>query len=59
MDGFMVLDDPFTDFDDDRRRAASNCISAFAGEKQMIVLTCHAHHAADLGGNRIELKKTT
>ena len=59
MDGFMVLDDPFTDFDDDRRRAASNCINTFAGEKQMIVLTCHAHHAEDLGGHRIELQKTT
>ena len=59
MDGFMVLDDPFTDFDDGRRLAASECINAFAMEKQMIVLTCHAHHGEDLGGHRIELKKTT
>lgn len=59
MEGFMVLDDPFTDFDNARRVLASKCIQSFADEKQMIVLTCHQQHAKDLGGHCIELKKTT
>ena len=59
MEGFMVLDDPFTDFDDGRRVSASKCIQSFATDKQMIVLTCHEQHAKDMGGHRIELKKST
>ncbi|MFM7639468.1 MAG: AAA family ATPase [Bacteroidota bacterium] len=59
MDGFVVLDDPFTDFDAGRRKAASQFLQDFATEKQVFVLTCHPDHAADLAGNRIELKKTT
>ena len=59
MDGFVVLDDPFTDFDISRRKAASKFLQDFAGQKQVFVMTCHSEHAADLGGHRIELKKTT
>jgi len=59
MDGFVVLDDPFTDFDAGRCKAASQFLQDFATEKQVFVLTCHPDHAADLAGNRIELKKTT
>jgi len=59
MDGFVVLDDPFTDFDAGRRKAASQFLQDFATEKQVFVLTCHPDHASDLAGNRIELKKTT
>jgi exonuclease SbcC len=59
MDGFVVLDDPFTDFDISRRKAASKFLQDFAGQKQVFVMTCHSEHAADLGGHRIELKRTT
>ena len=59
LDGFLVLDDPFTDFDEGRRKGASQFLQDFAQQKQVFVMTCHSEHAADLGGHRIELKKTT
>lgn len=59
LDGFLVLDDPFTDFDEGRRKGASQFLQDFAQQKQVFVMTCHLDHAADLGGHRIELKKTT
>lgn len=59
LEGFMVLDDPFTDFDIGRRKSASQFLRDFAGQKQLFVLTCHEDHATDLAGHRIELKKTT
>jgi uncharacterized protein YhaN len=59
LDGFLVLDDPFTDFDEGRRSGASQFLQDFAQQKQVFVMTCHSDHAADLGGHRIELKKTT
>lgn len=59
LEGFMVLDDPFTDFDMGRRKSASQFLRDFAGQKQLFVLTCHEDHATDLAGHRIELKKTT
>jgi DNA repair exonuclease SbcCD ATPase subunit len=55
MEGFLVLDDPFTDMDPDRRRAAQRCLGAFAEERQVIFFTCHPDHAAevvDLSGAR-------
>jgi uncharacterized protein YhaN len=59
LDGFLVLDDPFTDFDEGRRRGASQFLQDFAQQKQVFVMTCHSDHAEDLGGHRIELQKTT
>lgn len=59
LDGFVVLDDPFTDFDIGRRKAASKFLQDFAEQKQVFVLTCHEEHAKDLAGHCIELKKTT
>lgn len=59
MDGFVVLDDPFTDFDKGRRKAASRFLQDFAMKKQVFVLSCHTDHANDLGGHRIQLQKTT
>ena len=48
MDGFLVLDDPFTDMDDARRLAAGQAIGAFAKGRQVILFTCHPTHARDL-----------
>jgi uncharacterized protein YhaN len=59
LDGFLVLDDPFTDFDEGRRKGASQFLQDFAQQKQVFVMTCHSDHAEDLGGHRIELQKTT
>ena len=44
-EGFMLMDDPLTDMDPDRRRCAVNAINDFAGKYQVIVLTCHPEHA--------------
>jgi energy-coupling factor transporter ATP-binding protein EcfA2 len=48
MEGFLVLDDPFTDMDDARRLAAGQAIGAFAKDRQVILFTCHPTHARDL-----------
>lgn len=49
MEGFLVLDDAFTDMDPDRRRAAEQCLGAFAQTRQVIFFTCHPGHARELG----------
>jgi exonuclease SbcC len=46
-DGFLLLDDPFVDLDPARQESA--------GDKQVILFTCHPAHAALLRGHRIEL----
>ena len=56
--GFIVLDDPLVDMDADRQKAASEVIRGFASEKQVILFTCHPHHAELLGGNTIDLSLT-
>jgi uncharacterized protein YhaN len=48
MEGFLVLDDPFTDMDPARRRAAEHCLGEFAKRHQVIFFTCHPDHARDL-----------
>ncbi|MGD9417462.1 MAG: ATP-binding protein [Verrucomicrobiota bacterium JB025] len=48
MDGFLLLDDPFTDMDHARRRAAAGAIGAFAECRQVLFFTCHPDHASEL-----------
>lgn len=48
MDGFLVLDDAFTDMDPGRRLAAAQCLGAFAQNRQVIFFTCHPNHAREL-----------
>jgi exonuclease SbcC len=53
--GFVIMDDPLVDLDPDRQWKAAEAIKDFAGDKQLIILTCHPSHARLLGGNQIEL----
>lgn len=48
MDGFFLLDDPFTDMDSARRAAAVQALAAFAEKHQVLFFTCHPDHARDL-----------
>ena len=48
MDGFFLLDDPFTDMDSSRRAAAVQAIGAFAENHQVMLFTCHPDHAGEL-----------
>ncbi len=48
MDGFFLLDDPFTDMDTTRRTAAVQAIGAFAENHQVLFLTCHPEYADEL-----------
>jgi exonuclease SbcC len=45
MDGFLMLDDPFTELDPDRRAFAAGVLKEMAGDKQVILYTCHPEHA--------------
>jgi DNA repair protein SbcC/Rad50 len=52
-EGFMVMDDPLTDMDPQRRLQAAKAFMEFAGRHQIILLTCHPEHAdvlAQAGG---------
>lgn len=42
---FLILDDPFISLDDRRRKRAMGLISAIAGERQIIYLTCSESRA--------------
>ena len=55
LDGFLILDDPLVDLDEERQRAASQVIQGFSKGKQVILFTCHPDHAGLLGGNIIRL----
>jgi exonuclease SbcC len=46
--GFLLMDDPFTDMDPARRKAAAQAIGEFAKERQVLFLTCHPVHAEEL-----------
>jgi len=46
--GFLLLDDPFTDMDPARRTAAAHAIGDFAQQRQVVFLTCHPEHAKEL-----------
>ena len=48
MEGFLVLDDPFTDMDPDRRIAAARCLDEFAKRSQVLFFTCHPEHRREL-----------
>jgi exonuclease SbcC len=48
MDGFFLLDDPFTDMDTTRRAAAIQAIGTFAAKHQVLFFTCHPDHAGEL-----------
>lgn len=45
MDGFLMLDDPFTELDPKRRRHAAELLQEMAMGKQVILFTCHPEHA--------------
>jgi DNA repair exonuclease SbcCD ATPase subunit len=48
--GFLMLDDPFVQFDKDRMAVAAGIVREFTDHAQVIVFTCHDHHAARLEG---------
>ena len=54
--GMLMLDDPLVDLDPRRQEKAAKAFRDFAEQKQVIIFTCHPHHAELLGGNRIELE---
>jgi DNA repair exonuclease SbcCD ATPase subunit len=49
--GFLMLDDPFVQFDKSRMAVAAGIVRKFSEKAQVIVLTCHDHHAARLEGD--------
>jgi uncharacterized protein YhaN len=59
MDGFFLLDDPFTDMDSTRRAAAIQAIGSFAANHQVLFFTCHPEHAGELqekaGGRNLQV----
>ncbi len=57
--GMLMLDDPLVDLDPRRQEKAAEAFRDFAEQKQVIIFTCHPHHAELLGGNRIELKENS
>lgn len=50
---FVLLDDPLVDLDAGRRAAAAEALRALGESAQVIVLTCHETHAAELGPGRV------
>jgi len=48
MNGFLILDDPFTDMDPSRREAAHTCLGKFSENHQVILFTCHPEHATEI-----------
>ena len=59
MEGFFVLDDPFTEMDEDRRLLATQTLSDFAKDKQTFLFTCHPVHAKSfLHAHQITLSRT-
>ncbi len=53
--GFVVLDDPFTDMDKERRDRACRLLSEFSKTNQVIFVTCDNRYMEQLKGNVIEL----
>ena len=54
-DGFIVMDDPLTDMDQNRQVLAANSLRNFSNDKQVILFTCHQSHAEILNGHHIVL----
>lgn len=48
--GFLMLDDPLVHFDATRMAIAADILREFSDRAQVIVFTCHDHHAARLLG---------
>jgi uncharacterized protein YhaN len=46
--GFVVMDDPFTEMDPERRTAAVRAVGAFSQQRQVLYYTCHPEHAREL-----------
>ena len=46
--GFLILDDPMVDMDPKRRKAVVKAIREFSTDTQVLVMTCHPDHAAEL-----------
>ena len=57
LHGFLVLDDPMVDLDPERQQLTADVLKDFAKEKQVIVFTCHAAHAALLSDSPITLSR--
>ena len=57
LHGFLVLDDPMVDLDPERQQLTAEVLKDFAKEKQVIVFTCHAAHAALLSDSPITLSR--
>ena len=51
----LLLDDPLVDLDESRRRLAAKLLAKLGEKMQVVILTCHDHHAAELGPARIEV----
>ena len=54
-EGFMVMDDPLTDLDPERKRHGAEMIADYAKDRQLIILTCEPETARLLGGSLTEL----
>ncbi len=50
---FVLLDDPLVDLDAGRRAAAADAPWLLRERTQLIMLTCHETHAAELGPGRV------
>lgn len=46
--GFLIFDDPLVHFDARRMAIATDILRELSGNVQVIVFTCHDHHAAEL-----------
>jgi exonuclease SbcC len=53
--GFLVLDDPLTDMDPGRKKAAVNVIREFSKEKQLLIFTCDPVHSKMFGIQELQL----
>ncbi len=56
--GFLLLDDPLVDLDPERQEATAEGLRRFSSGKQVILFTCHPHHAQLLGGKSTEVQRT-
>ena len=52
-DGFLMLDDPLSEMDPERQKAAAAALRSFAEDRQLIAFTCHPASAEMMGGNLI------
>ena len=49
-EGVIVMDDPLTEMDQGRRASAIEAIVAFGAKHQVVLLSCHDLHVAELSG---------